>query len=721
MTRLFSRNLYGATGLIRLDRIHPSRYDHFRILVKHFRWVAIVALVGIQGLFPRPGGGAEPSRNLSATPGRTALSSPEKAARVAIVIGNSKYPSGALANPRNDATAMAGALRKLGFDVDFKLDATKADIDGLLRRFSVKVEKAGVAAMFYAGHGIQVSGNNYLVPIDANPRSEKDLKRDMVKMDDVIDDMGDARVKLVFFDACRDNPLSRSFSRGGTRGMAAPVEATGTLISFATKHGNTAADGDTNHSPYTAALLAALTNPAGIEIEQLLRRVQQGVKAETNGQQEPWRYGSLDGDFYFVDPVDNTKATQEALEKAFQESTRRTNEQLARERTEFQQSLKAQQEATERALREANEKAARERAELQQAMEKMLHEALAKQNAALELDRQARQAATGITPVKPVGAPPPAPVVALVTPVAATQSLKENDPIKEELAAKSPIASDLPANLTKPASLPAPTNPTPSHPASPTGLVAAGAARSTAKEPGEAVEPSNPTTADHPASTPIPTEIAKTKPEPLQLAMVTPAQPEAPVAVPGKAVAPLANNPNDEWEYLVTDNSFKNRQKLVMRVKASGSQGVLEDIVWNDRFVLNWVFGSAPTVIGTPNDAGFILGPHWDGSFLRELLVEGGTGICSDKTANCRVSLREIGVETVTVPAGTFEATKLEGWFSANVPIVGGGGNTLSASGRVNIWYSKDQRRLLRQTVVARAIRFFVDETIELSAVRRVK
>jgi uncharacterized caspase-like protein len=165
------------------------------------------------------------------------------------VIGNSRYPSAALENPKNDATAMAAALRKLGFDVELKLDATKADMDGVFKRFSQKAEKATVAALFYAGHGIQVSGSNYIVPIDAKPQSERDLKREMVKMDDVIDDMGGAKVKLVFFDACRDNPLSRSFARGGTRGMAAPVEATGTLISFATKHGNTAADGRASTAP----------------------------------------------------------------------------------------------------------------------------------------------------------------------------------------------------------------------------------------------------------------------------------------------------------------------------------------------------------------------------------------------------------------------------------------------------------------------------------------
>ncbi len=270
---------------------------------------------------------AEPPRTL-------AVSGQDKSARVAVVIGNSRYPSGALANPRNDATAMAASLKKLGFDVELKLDATKADMDAVFKRFSAKAEKAGVAALFYAGHGIQVGGGNYIVPIDAKPQNERDLKREMVKMDDVIDDMGAARVKLVFFDACRDNPLARSFSRGGARGMAAPVEATGTLISFATKHGNTASDGDGKHSPYTTALLDALENAGGVEIEQMLRQVQQGVRQATNGQQEPWRYGSLDGDFYFRAPapkVDTAKLQQEAVDRVVQDAVRRAGDQAAAE------------------------------------------------------------------------------------------------------------------------------------------------------------------------------------------------------------------------------------------------------------------------------------------------------------------------------------------------------------------------------------------------------
>ncbi|WP_371324032.1 caspase family protein [Dechloromonas sp. ZY10] len=219
-------------------------------------------------------------------------------ARIALVIGNSAYRSGALANPKNDAVAIAEAMRRQGFTVHLHTDASKAEIDRLLRQLSSQSDQAAVVALFYAGHGVQVNGFNYLVPVDASPQNERDLKRDLVKLDDIIDDMGNARVKLVFFDACRDNPLARSFSRGASRGLAAPVEASGTLISFATKHGNVALDGEGRHSPYTEALLHEIREADGIEIEQLLRRIQQRVKKSTQGQQEPWRYGSLDGDFF---------------------------------------------------------------------------------------------------------------------------------------------------------------------------------------------------------------------------------------------------------------------------------------------------------------------------------------------------------------------------------------------------------------------------------------
>ncbi len=255
---------------------------------------------------------AEPAQRGGVSPENRNLSIGVTDKRVALVIGNSGYPASALENPRHDAAAMDAALQRLGFKVDTVIDGTKAQLDAAMKGLARRADSADVAAVFYAGHGIQVNGANYIVPIDAKPQSARDLKREMVKLDDIIDDMGQAKVKLVFFDACRDNPLARSFSRGGSRGLAPPNEVSGTLISFATKHGNTASDGEEKNSPYTQALIAELNNPAGVEIEALLKNVNRKVKAKTHGQQEPWKYGNLDADFYFIFQGPTTVNVQQA-------------------------------------------------------------------------------------------------------------------------------------------------------------------------------------------------------------------------------------------------------------------------------------------------------------------------------------------------------------------------------------------------------------------------
>ncbi|WP_170228194.1 SUMF1/EgtB/PvdO family nonheme iron enzyme [Denitratisoma oestradiolicum] len=242
--------------------------------------------------------------SLALSPG--ALAAPEAGSRkVALVVGNSAYQHTVeLPNPRNDAAALAATLKGIGFDVDFVKDGGKAAMDDALRRFGIRAEGAQIALLFYAGHGLQIGGVNYLVPVDAHPTSERDLKYQMVKMTDALEEMESARVKLLFLDACRDNPLSRSFvmrtrSVSVGRGLA-PVDATtGTLISYATKDGRVAEDGEGEHSPYTEALLAHLGDPVDVAI--MLRRVREQVVRVTQSRQEPWDYGSLvGGEFYLA-------------------------------------------------------------------------------------------------------------------------------------------------------------------------------------------------------------------------------------------------------------------------------------------------------------------------------------------------------------------------------------------------------------------------------------
>lgn len=261
--------------------------------------------------------------------------------RVALVIGNSKYEHAPLlANPGNDARAVAAALKRLGFDVELGLDLTKARTDDYLRRFGDRLMGAQVGLFYYAGHGLQVDGVNYIAPVDARLVQERDLNYEVVRMDKVLMEMDTARrVNLVFLDACRDNPLvenlARSMRQGRSaavgRGLAPMQAATGTLIAYATRDGSVALDGQgQQHSPYTQALLEVIETP-GVEVGLMLRRVRERVMAATGEQQVPWEYGSLIGEFYFVPPVSGEAAlppqppqpatlSAEALELAYWQS-----------------------------------------------------------------------------------------------------------------------------------------------------------------------------------------------------------------------------------------------------------------------------------------------------------------------------------------------------------------------------------------------------------------
>jgi hypothetical protein len=221
----------------------------------------------------------------------------------ALVIGNSAYPGAALVNPRNDAQAIAGKLKTYGLKVDLVLDAKRAKLVDALSDFSAKAQDADVTIFFYAGHGMQVNGVNYLIPVDMNLASAGSAAKvsfEAVSLNTLVEDHLPGKTKIVFLDACRDNPLARSLAgtRGGSRGLAAVNAATGTLISYATRDGSTASDGNSTNSPYTAALLAHLDEPEDIAL--LLRKVRQKVMANTRGAQEPWEYGSLVGDKLIV-------------------------------------------------------------------------------------------------------------------------------------------------------------------------------------------------------------------------------------------------------------------------------------------------------------------------------------------------------------------------------------------------------------------------------------
>ncbi len=219
--------------------------------------------------------------------------------RVALVIGNAAYKSSPLANPVNDATDMAKSLRALGFDVVLRTNITSKQIGRTLRAFRTKIKPGDVALVFYAGHGLQINGENYLPAVDADIVGEDDVPNQSLSTRQILDVLADSKssMNLVFLDACRDNPYARSF-RSATRGLTRENAPSGTLMSFATRPGSVAADGTGRNGLYTSVLLKAMEEK-NQPIEQVLKQVVRGVTAASNGAQEPWMEGSVTGDFCF--------------------------------------------------------------------------------------------------------------------------------------------------------------------------------------------------------------------------------------------------------------------------------------------------------------------------------------------------------------------------------------------------------------------------------------
>jgi len=244
--------------------------------------------------------------------------------RVALVIGNSAYKGvPALVNPQKDAEAIAASLRNIGFDqVTLANNATREKLIDSLRAFANEAETADWAMVYYAGHGLEVGGVNYLVPVDAKLAVDRDIQFEAVPLDQVLSAVDTAKkLKLVVLDACRDNPFSprktetpvnaalstptggaKITSRSIGRGLAEVTTTGGTLVVFAAKNGQVALDGDGDNSPFAVAMLQRVATP-GVEINKLFRLVRDDVMEATAGRQEPYTYGSLPGkeDFFFVE------------------------------------------------------------------------------------------------------------------------------------------------------------------------------------------------------------------------------------------------------------------------------------------------------------------------------------------------------------------------------------------------------------------------------------
>jgi len=224
--------------------------------------------------------------------------------RVALVIGNAKYKFNPLNNPVNDATDMAASLRSVGFDVIEVKDATLKQMRAATRQFADKLEVSDVGLVYYSGHGIEVKGKNYLIPVNADIRREYEVvdqafdASNLLRMMESLQSGTKKRVNILIVDACRNNDLPKSW-RSTNNGLARMDAPAGSFISFATAPGQVAADGQGRNSPYTKHLLQALKQP-NVPIEQVFKQVRRKVMAETSGEQVPWENSSLVGDFYFT-------------------------------------------------------------------------------------------------------------------------------------------------------------------------------------------------------------------------------------------------------------------------------------------------------------------------------------------------------------------------------------------------------------------------------------
>ena len=212
----------------------------------------------------------------------------------ALVIGNSAYDgSSKLTNPVNDANSMSLKLQGLGFTVTKALDTDRTKLVNALSQFARSAASADITLLFYAGHGVQITGTNYMLPIDLNLNDLTQAPLQGISLNDVVEKYLPGKTKLVFLDACRDNPLMQVASRGVSRGLAPINVSEGTLISYATKDGSVAQDGDGKNSPFTSALLEHIGDPDDIAV--VLRKVREKVMKTTGNKQQPWEYGSLTG------------------------------------------------------------------------------------------------------------------------------------------------------------------------------------------------------------------------------------------------------------------------------------------------------------------------------------------------------------------------------------------------------------------------------------------
>lgn len=235
--------------------------------------------------------------------------------RIALVIGNSRYKDSPLKNPLNDASDIAASLREIGFSVTLKPDAGQEEMERSIDAFTRMIRKGVTALFYFAGHGVQVEGRNFLIPVGRDIQSEVEVKSRSVEVGELLEKMErrGGSTTIIILDACRNNPFARSF-RSAQRGLASITAPKNSIIIYATAPGQTAADGDGRNGVFTKHLLKELKSP-DVDIEQMLRRVRLGVQKETGGKQDPFTTSNLTVEHLPLNPVTGVHrpASQEPL------------------------------------------------------------------------------------------------------------------------------------------------------------------------------------------------------------------------------------------------------------------------------------------------------------------------------------------------------------------------------------------------------------------------
>ena len=261
----------------------------------------------------------------------------QQSQRIALVIGNAAYREAPLANAVNDAKAMGAALKQAGFTVLLHTDVDHRGLLAAVRDFGNRLRQGGVGVFYFAGHGMQIKGRNYLIPVAVDIQREDEVAYAALDAQAVLDKMEAAGngANLMILDACRNNPFTRSF-RSSVQGLAQMEAPVGTLVAFATSPGTVASDGQGQNGLYTQHLLTAMRQP-GAKVEEVFKQVRAAVRRDSQGKQIPWEATSLEGDLYFVEPQSLAapqatataaadKTPDETIEELYWQAVHKSNE-----------------------------------------------------------------------------------------------------------------------------------------------------------------------------------------------------------------------------------------------------------------------------------------------------------------------------------------------------------------------------------------------------------